>query len=63
MQRVHRHVNAITVAILECQEFAALIADFHQLQADVAADTVGLMHHRGSGLQTLQIAQDRGRIR
>ena len=63
MQRVHRHVDAIAVAIFERQEFAALIADFHQLQADIAADTVGLMHHRRPGLQALQVAQDGGRIR
>ena len=63
VQRVHRHVNAIAVAIFERQEFAALISDLHELQADITAHAVGLVHHRRAGLEALQIAQDRGRIR
>ena len=62
MQRMHRHIHPIAVAIFEHQEFPALLADFHELQIDVAADTISLVYHRRARLEALQIAQDGGRI-
>jgi hypothetical protein len=62
MQRMHRHIHAVAVAVLEHQEFIALIANLHALQADIAADAVGLVHHRRAGLEALQVAQDGRRV-
>ena len=55
---MHGYVEPISVAIFEHQKFATLTADFHHLQADVAADAVLLVHHRCAGAQGLQVAQD-----
>ena len=62
LQRVHRHVEPVAVAVLEHQELATLVADVHDLQADVAADAVFLVHHGRAGGQGLQVAQDGGRV-
>ncbi len=62
MERVHRHVNAIAVAVFEQQELASLAADLHDFEPEVATDAVGLVHHRRAGLEALEIAQDRRRV-
>ena len=59
MQRVHRHVDAVAVLVLEHQEFPGLAADLHRHQPLVAADAVFLVHHRRPGIEVLQVAQDR----
>ncbi len=59
---MHRHIHAVAVAVLEHQEFIALIGDLHALQPDIAAHTVGFVHHWRSGFEALQIAQDGRRV-
>ena len=59
---MHRHVDAIAVAVLEHQELVELAGDLHGLQPHVAADAIGLVHHRCAGFQALQIAQDGRRV-
>ncbi len=63
MQRVHRHVDAVAVAVFQHQELIALARDLHGLQADVAPDAVGVVHHRCARIEALQIAQDGRRVR
>ena len=63
VQGVHRHVQAIAVAVFEHQEFAGVAADLHDLESLVTADAVFAVHHRSAGLEALQVAQDRRRIR
>ena len=62
VQRVHRHVDAIAVLVLEHQELPRLAADLHRHEPEVTADAVLLVHHRRAGVEVLQVAQDRLRI-
>ena len=62
MQRMHGYVQPITALIFEHQEFAALAADLHHLQSDVASDAVFLVDHGGARGERLQIAQDGVRV-
>ena len=48
--------------VLEHQELAVLAGHLHDLQADVAADAVFLVHHRRARREVVQVAQDRLRI-
>ena len=63
VQRVHRHVDAVAVLVLEHQELAAAARRSPSAcRPDVAADAVLLVHHRRAGIEVLQVAQDRLRI-
>ena len=62
MQRLHRHVQLVAVRVLEHQEFARVAGDVHRLQADVAADAIGLVHHRRADAQVRQLLEYLGGI-
>ena len=62
VQRLHRHVELVAVGILEHQKFAGVARDVHGLQADVAADPVGFVHHRRADAQVGQLLEYLGRV-
>ena len=57
MQRLHRHVQFVAVRVLQDQEFAGVARDVHGLKADVAADPIGLVHHRRADAQVRELLE------
>ena len=45
VQLLHRHVELVAAGVFEHHELAVLAGHLHDLQADVAADAVFLVHH------------------
>ncbi len=55
MQRLHRNIQLVAVRIFEHQKLAGVAGDIHGLQSDIAADAVGLVHHRRADAQVRQL--------
>ncbi len=62
MQRLHRNIQLVAIGIFEHQKLARVAGDVHGLQADVAADSVGLVHHRSADSKIRQFLEDLRRI-
>ncbi len=63
MQRVHRHIDAIAVPVLEHQELARLSADLHRPAGRRSGRRRSSRAPPARRVRGLQIAQDRRRIR
>ena len=59
VQRLHRHVDAVAVLVLEHQELPGRATDLHGHEAEEAPDAVLLVHDGRPGIEIAQVAQDR----
>ena len=57
-----RHVQLVALGIFDREEFAALATDIERHQAEVAADAMIFVHHRGTDREFAEIADDGFRI-
>ena len=57
VQRLHRNIQLVAVGIFEHQKLAGVAGDVHGLQADVAADAIGFVHHRRADAQVRQLLE------
>ncbi len=62
VQRLNRYIQLVAIGIFEHQKFTGVAGDIHGLQSDVAADAVGLVHHRRADAQIRQLFQYLRRI-
>ncbi len=58
MQGRHRHVQAVATGVFHRHELAVDAGDFQPLQSGVAADAVLLVHHRRTGIEIGEVADD-----
>ena len=62
VQSLHGNVQLVAVRIVEHQKLARVACDVHGLEACVAADPVGLVHHRRADAQVRQLLEYLRRI-
>jgi hypothetical protein len=58
MQLLHRHVEFVAAGVFKHHELAILARHLHDLQAQVATHAIFLVHHRGTGAERREVAQD-----